>query len=128
MPEPQAPPPPRPRHTQRFAARQGFVLVRGDVRAVALAAGRGRSCAITDQLAVTCWGHGGAFYDWARRMPHVIDGTEHAASVAVAQDHACALLSDHSVRCWGFNLSGELGNGTVATSVAAAPRATPVRW
>lgn len=109
-----------------FAQRQGLVTAEG-ARAVALAAGHGRTCSITRAGVVECWGQ---WYgnDWAHRTPHPIAETEGAVAVAVAQEHACALMKDRSVRCWGFNTAGELGTGERTENLVASPVATAVRW
>jgi hypothetical protein len=39
-----------------------------------------------------------------------------AAAVASGSQHSCAILTDHSIVCWGRNPSGQLGNGTTASS------------
>ncbi|MCY1054835.1 hypothetical protein [Nannocystis sp. SCPEA4] len=111
-----------------FPERQGLVLAAAD-RTVALAAGYGRTCSITQSGAVQCWGqqyHSGN--EWAHRTPHTIAGTEGAVAVAVAHEHACALMKDRSVRCWGYNRSGELGTGEWTENLVASPTATAVRW
>ena len=42
-------------------------------------------------------------------------------AVAAASSHACALLVDGTVRCWGSNGLGELGNGSLLSSVIPRP-------
>jgi alpha-tubulin suppressor-like RCC1 family protein len=37
-------------------------------------------------------------------------------AVAAGGLHSCAVLVDGTVRCWGFNVSGELGNGSLQQS------------
>jgi alpha-tubulin suppressor-like RCC1 family protein len=104
------------------------VLAGSGVRATALSAGYGRTCAITTAGSVSCWGNWYDRADWSHRHPHPIPGTEGATAVRVYQDHGCAILRDQSVRCWGYNRAGELGHGEVAESMIAVPSATPVRW
>lgn len=128
-PPPPYPPPTRPlkSETRTYPNKQWFVLAR-DVLATALGAGDGRSCAITPERRVKCWGQWYYGADWAHRRPSVIEGAEDVVALAVAQEHACALLADRSVRCWGYNRSGELGNGEFTEPMAPFPKATPVRW
>lgn len=128
-PPPPYPPPTRPlkNETRTYPNKQWFVLAR-DVHATALAAGHGRSCAITPERSVKCWGQWSYGSDWAHRRPRVIEGADDAVAIAVAQEHACALLADRSVRCWGYNRSGELGNGEYTEHMVLSPKATPVRW
>lgn len=120
-------PPPPASHEEVYAVRSGFVLA-GGVRAVALGAGHGRSCAITPDAEVMCWGQWYSSQEWAFRRPRVIAGTRGAVAVAVAEEHACALVADGAVRCWGYNRAGELGNGTVAELMIAVTEASPVAF
>lgn len=123
------PPPPgrAPKQEAReYPNKQWFVPARG-VRATALAAGYGRSCAITPERTVTCWGQWYFGIDWAYRQPSPIAGVGDVVAIAVAREHACALKADRSLMCWGFNRSGELGNGELTDHVEAVP-AAPVRW
>ena len=43
--------------------------------------------------------------------------TPRAVSVSADHSHTCELRDNGTVRCWGRNLFGELGNGTVASSL-----------
>ncbi|HVV82228.1 MAG TPA: hypothetical protein VHE35_04085 [Kofleriaceae bacterium] len=121
------PPPPPATHERVFAARNGFVLA-GGVQATALAAGHGRTCALTPAGAVTCWGQWYYGRDWAYHRPHVIAGTDGAIALAVAEEHACALLADHAVRCWGYTRSGELGAGVTTHELTLFAAAATVRF
>lgn len=122
-------PPPAPeRHTGSFPQRRSFVLAGDGVRATALSAGYGRTCAITRAGTVSCWGQWYYGSDWSYRRPHAIVGTEGATALSVYQDHACAIVGDGEVRCWGYNTAGELGTGAIAPSMTATRDATAVRW
>lgn len=46
-----------------------------------------------------------------------------AKQVASGSDHACAIAGDDTVKCWGDSTSGQLGNGTNATSFVPTPQA-----
>src|SRR5882724_11552373 len=89
--------------------------------AVALATGKGNTCALISGGAVGCWGHNdagqlgnGALADYA--VPVMVLNLSGALAIAAGGDHSCALLPGGTIECWGSNSYGELGNGTMAYS------------
>jgi alpha-tubulin suppressor-like RCC1 family protein len=91
--------------------------------ALAVAAGKGHSCAITNAGAVQCWGDnefgqlGNGKTDTRSRRPVAVAGlTEAAIAITTGAFHSCALTRGGAVLCWGENVSGELGNGTTMNS------------
>ena len=86
--------------------------------AIAVATGGARSCAITRDGALRCWGENasGALGDGSnadRKSPvDVVGLSTGVISVATGDTHSCAVLAGGHVRCWGTNLFGELGDGT----------------
>ncbi|HYP77767.1 MAG TPA: DUF4215 domain-containing protein [Polyangiaceae bacterium] len=87
------------------------------------------ACAITDDGALSCWGHA---YHGALGLGSVLtssgpvvsndDGVQtgtvdvfldgrRAKQVAVGEEHTCAIIDDGTLKCWGFNASGQLGLG-----------------
>lgn len=65
------------------------------------AGGGGRTCAVTADEAVHCWGLGEA--------PQRVEGLE-AEQVSVGLAHACA-VGGGGLWCWGSNSHGQLGTG-----------------
>jgi alpha-tubulin suppressor-like RCC1 family protein len=105
------------------------VAVLGLNGATAVAAGGGHSCAALSGGTVKCWGlnssgqlgngtttgqDGGAGGTWD--TPVAVSGLSGATAVVAGGVHSCALLSDHTMMCWGANSTGQLGNGTTASS------------
>lgn len=99
----------------------------GGKQAKAVAAGENHSCVLTTDGAVLCWGRGtsGQLGNGVRA-----DATSPVAvknlpttikAIAARQDRTCALLDDGSAFCWGKNRIGELGDGVVMATGAAAP-------
>lgn len=85
-----------------------------------------RSCVITDQSKVKCWGSGtdgqlgrgstagvgGPSTAMGDSLADIDLGTGRTAlAITGGLTFACALLDDHSVKCWGYNQFGELGQG-----------------
>jgi alpha-tubulin suppressor-like RCC1 family protein len=100
---------------------------------VAVAAARGRSCALRADGALHCWGDntGGALGlgDTLARggepnqlaaLPAIgLPGP--AASIALGEMHSCAVLADGKVACWGANNDGQLGHGDLTPGGADLP-------
>jgi alpha-tubulin suppressor-like RCC1 family protein len=81
---------------------------------VAIAAGGGRTCAVTTTGAVKCWGGGSTT---PVEVPGLASGVR---AIALSNLHACVLTDSGGVKCWGNNSFGQLGDGT------RVGRSTPV--
>ena len=87
----------------------------------AIAAGKYFTCALLDNLAVTCWGAntGGqlGFGDTTdRTSPTALTAIDFgsglsARALSAGDDHVCAILDDGALKCWGAASSGALGSG-----------------
>ena len=62
-----------------------------------------------------------AFVRTRRRRSSVKNLSTTIKSITARSDRTCALLDDGSAYCWGKNRIGELGDGAVMTTGAAAP-------
>ena len=83
-----------------------------DAEIVEVAAGGARSCALTSEGNVLCWGEGVS-------APQRIEGVAPAVAIDVGGGHACAVREDGQVWCWGANGEGQLGDGTRERRAAA---------
>ena len=91
-----------------------------------VAAGFGRTCAITSGGGLKCLGANGS--------GEVGDGTRTHALTAVnvsgltsgvlvaglGRNHSCALVTGGGVKCWGYNANGQLGDNTTTGRPTAA--------
>ena len=99
----------------------------GGKTAKAVTAGDNHSCALTTDGTVLCWGRGtsGQLGNGVRSdatSPVVVKNLATTVkAIAARTDRTCALLDDGSAYCWGKNRIGELGDGVVMTTGAAAP-------
>ena len=89
--------------------------------AVEIAAGGLRSCALTIDHTVRCWGnaeHGALGYGntsavGATNVPSAVGDISLGGAVyavALGGRHGCAVLAT-GLRCWGYNATGQLGLG-----------------
>lgn len=101
------------------------ILVQGLRGAVQLESAGSRSCAVTGDGAVACWGARSfdELYD-ASVGPFVavpVAGLTDAAEVAVGVLHACAVRKAGGVVCWGSNIEGQLGVNVSGSADAPLP-------
>ena len=97
-------------------------LVPGVSGAVAIAAGNGHSCAVLAGGKVSCWGWnvdgqlGDGSKDTMKSLPTTVVGLAGAVAIAAGHTHTCALVAGGGVSCWGANHSGQLGDGSLAST------------
>ncbi|WP_188755126.1 RCC1 domain-containing protein [Microbacterium album] len=93
---------------------------------VAIDSGSTHTCAVIETGRAYCWGMGGdgQLGHGARVNAHVPTAVNMAAfpgerlvSVAAGYASTCALAASGAVYCWGFNRSGQLADGTTASSL-----------
>jgi alpha-tubulin suppressor-like RCC1 family protein len=86
---------------------------------VAISSGSHHTCALTYAGAVKCWGFNfmGQIGDRSRtgrRTPVDVSGlSSGVVAISAGGNHTCALTDEGAVKCWGFNISGQLGDGSV---------------
>jgi alpha-tubulin suppressor-like RCC1 family protein len=91
-----------------------------------VAVGEAHTCALRSDHTVSCWG-----FDWkpysyhavgmsvpiiASTTPYTIPGLTDVVAIRSGGRHTCATKSDGTLWCWGHNESGQLGDGTYASS------------
>jgi alpha-tubulin suppressor-like RCC1 family protein len=90
----------------------------------AIVAGSAHSCALSQADDLRCWGDNGqgrlgnGTTDNASTPVAVTwpSGEVTPTAVAAGSSHTCAITSTGEATCWGFNLSGQLGDGTIVES------------
>jgi alpha-tubulin suppressor-like RCC1 family protein len=99
------------------------VAVRKITNAKALTSGYYGFCAVLSTSHTDCWGYGldGELGDHATSNSDVPVGVFGITTAKVVASDSlsgayCAVLSTGKVDCWGYNATGELGNGTTASS------------
>jgi alpha-tubulin suppressor-like RCC1 family protein len=75
------------------------------------------NCAVLRGGSVQCWGAAPG-NSGVSSVPVLVPGIDHAVAVAGGNSHACALLQSGSIQCWGSNNHGQLGNGSLTSSLA----------
>lgn len=92
-----------------------------------IAASSTRSCALTSDGTVYCWGSNmlGELGDGtSTARPEPTEILTEVADLGIGGRNGCALRIDGAVQCWGYNMAGAVGDGTTTDRLSP----TPVRW
>ena len=108
----------------------------GGVPFVSITVGRTHACALSTDGRAYCWGmdHFGQLgapvkttctdifgRTWpCSSVPLAVSGDWTFTAISACGDHTCALTAAGAAYCWGSNANGELGLGTLATTLAPA--------
>ena len=95
-----------------------------------LVAGHDRTCGITVNSVLLCWGNSArgklGRTGGLNEYPYPVSGNRRWRSVAIGNDHTCAIDTGGTAYCWGSNEYGQLGNGNrTSTSVPDSVRLPP---
>ena len=114
------------------------VPVQGITNAIDIAAGAKHTCALLADMTVKCWGDntfrqlGNPNTESFKNTPVSVASLTDVVAVAAGEDYNCArkaggtiLNPGGAVICWGRNTQGQLGIGSVSSSVSNAQ--APVR-
>lgn len=92
-----------------------------------IATGLYHTCAVTAAGATKCWGYNGYSQlgyntsSYTQNLPgDVANLGSGVAKVIAGESHNCALTTSGGLKCWGLNNFGQLGDGTVDTSMTPA--------
>lgn len=96
-----------------------------------IVAGRGHTCAVTDQRKLFCWGanHDGQLgngVNGTSNVPVEVLGVSDVADVAAGWHHTCAIISGGGIKCWGRNDEQQLGNGSTIDSLTPVTVTGPI--
>ncbi len=107
--------------------RNAPVAVSGDLTFVSISAGSSHTCGLTASGAAYCWGGNGAGQlgdgtnVW-KNSPVAVNGGLTFASLSASPgggpgaEHTCGITFNGAAYCWGFDGTGQLGNGSRASS------------
>lgn len=93
-----------------------------DVRFVTISAGDDHTCGVTAQGRVLCWGGnevgqiGTGTNSLNIQTPTSPAGDQVFRMVTTGAFHTCAVTPDSIAFCWGFNVTGQIGIGTIGKS------------
>jgi alpha-tubulin suppressor-like RCC1 family protein len=102
-------------------------LVSAQPAKAAIGTGVNHTCALKTNGEVYCWGGnffgasvGSGTLNTIYNTPVLVPLPANSTAIAVGTYHSCALQSTGDIRCWGNGGSGQLGNGSTASSIAPA--------
>ncbi len=101
--------------------------VKGLDSVIGLSTGPTHSCAILQGGGLKCWGQNehlqiGVPYDVnhpAVIWPVDVPGVSQVVAVSVGTTHTCAIIAGGVLKCWGGNNMGQVGNGTMPSTVSS---------
>jgi alpha-tubulin suppressor-like RCC1 family protein len=102
-------------------------LVSAQPAKAAIGTGVNHTCALKPNGEVYCWGGnffnasiGSGTLNTIYNTPVLVPLPANSTAIAVGTYHSCALQSTGDIVCWGSGSSGQLGNGSMASSIAPA--------